>query len=96
MPDLKIVSPTLRPANDWSALLPCPFCSGKAKMLSSNGSSACVVCERCGGGGPLIESDEEIEIKEHRAARAWNRRGNMAGAEDKLKKIAAVLNSVSG
>ncbi len=60
-----------------------------------NGSSACVICNRCGAAGPLIEVTDHprsLQSIERQAARLWNKRGNLAGAEVKLRRIAQILN----
>lgn len=94
-----------RPPQDWRALLPCPFCDGAAKLLSSSmldhpewGSNACVVCTRCGAGGPCVEPGgyRPVEAMERHAIRLWNRRGSHQGAEWKLRRIAALLNTEFG
>ena len=83
--------------------MPCPFCSGPAKLIGNAGwsnpdigGSACVICTSCGAGGPCIENDNERMTQamvERRAIRLWNKRGNLAGAEVKLRRIAQILNS---
>lgn len=71
-------------------------------MLSSGmisapeiGRDACVVCKRCGAGGPCIEPEDmrpKAQI-ERQAARLWNRRGTHQNADWKLRRIAQLLNS---
>ena len=101
---LRLVKPPGRPPRNWSTLLPCPFCSGAARMVSSttnhhpvelNGYTAFVECTRCGGNGPMIEVVDQprsLMSIERQAARLWNKRGNLAGAETKLRRIALILN----
>lgn len=88
--------------SDWTAILPCPFCSNPGKLLSNAawgsdiyGSSACVICTVCGAGGPCVEPLENMLIVDmnNLAIKRWNKRGNLAGAEEKLRRIARVLNS---
>jgi hypothetical protein len=46
----------------------------------------------------MIEAgDQSIakEVLEKRAIKRWNKRGNLAGAEVKLRRIAAILNSIA-
>jgi hypothetical protein len=97
---LKIVKESPPPV-DWTAIMPCPFCSNPGKLLSSLawgsdkwGSTACVVCTVCGSGGPVIEPQENMLLKdmEALAIKKWNKRGNLSGAEAKLRRIAAILN----
>ena len=90
---------------DWSEILPCPFCSNPGKLISTSysgdktiGESAFVLCETCGAAGPMLESGENYENTklidmEKLAIKKWNRRGNLVGAEEKLRIIARVLNS---
>lgn len=98
----EIVKPPAVPPQRWDALLPCPFCNGAAKMLSAAmvsfpdiGSNACVICTRCGAGGPCVEPADMrplLHVERH-AARLWNRRGSHQSAEWKLRKIAQLLSS---
>jgi hypothetical protein len=90
------------PPEDWTAIMPCPFCSNPGKLLStpmySNdqyGSNACVICTVCGAGGPVIEPENYMLVTHMNALaiKKWNKRGNLAGSETKLRRIAAVLNS---
>ncbi len=100
---LRSVTPAPRPPQHWKVMLPCPFCDGEAKMLSSAmlsvpnvGSNACVICSRCGSGGPVVEPVNEyrtLEAIERHAVRLWNRRGSHQAAEWKLRRIAQILNS---
>jgi hypothetical protein len=101
---LKIVKEA-PPPEDWTAIMPCPFCSGPGKLLTSTfrsdpdiGESSCVICEnpKCGAAGPMIGGNGEYlkkDVMEKRAINRWNKRGNLAGAETKLRRIAAILNS---
>lgn len=88
---------------NWTGLLPCPFCNGAAKVLTSPAynrdsgeASACaVICARCNAAGPHIEPQTPrpaAELERHAIAK-WNRRGNHAGAEWRLQQIARILNS---
>lgn len=87
---------------DWTAILPCPFCSNAGRLLSRSvegtqyGSSACVICTVCGSGGPVIEPLENMLTIDmnNLAIKKWNKRGNLAGAEEKLRRIARILNSI--
>lgn len=56
---------------------------------------ATVVCSLCGASGPTIEDDrgQKLPVIQRQAANKWNKRGNLTGAEEKLKAIAAILNS---
>jgi Lar family restriction alleviation protein len=48
-------------------LKPCPFCGGKAEMVSDFDDEHYVYCTGCKGGWKTMETPEE-------AAEAWNRR----------------------
>jgi Lar family restriction alleviation protein len=48
-------------------LKPCPFCGGKAEMVSDFEDEHYVYCTGCKGGWKTMENPEE-------AAAAWNRR----------------------
>lgn len=96
--------PTIKlPQQDWDAVLPCPFCNAPGELLSSAtrsnpaiGSNACVVCSRCGSGGPVVEPrdrDMPVEEMNRRAIRLWNRRGSHQNTEWKLMRIAQILGS---
>lgn len=66
---------------------------------SGIGAYACVVCMRCGAGGPTVESgdiERPIEAMERHATRLWNRRGSHQGAAWKLRRIAQILNAEFG
>ncbi|WP_347990034.1 Lar family restriction alleviation protein [Methylomonas sp. AM2-LC] len=91
---------------DWTAIMPCPFCSNPGKLLASKplsepdskwGASACVYCSTCGAGGPVIEPLENMLYTDmvNLAIKKWNKRGNLCDAENKLRKIANILNSNS-
>jgi Lar family restriction alleviation protein len=54
-------------ANDKIELKPCPFCGGKAEMVSDFDDEHYVYCSGCKGGWKTMETPEE-------AAEAWNRR----------------------
>lgn len=84
-------------------MLPCPFCNGAAKILTceayhrdSGEASACaVICTRCNAAGPQIEPPTPrpcADVERHAVAK-WNRRGNVAGAEWRLQRIAQILNA---
>jgi hypothetical protein len=104
--NLKIVKEA-PPPEDWTAIMPCPFCSSPAKALTcmahsdkTKAISSCVICEnrKCGAAGPMVGDDHEYhdkEVLEKRAIKRWNKRGNLAGAETKLRRIAAILNSTA-
>lgn len=87
----------------WEAALPCPFCNAPGQLLTSTalwnpkmGSSACVVCSRCGSGGPVVEPrDREMLVEDmnRQAIRLWNRRGSHQNTEWKLMRIAQILGS---
>lgn len=92
------------PDASWRAMLPCPFCSGKAALLvveclhdKGYASSACVVCEGkgCNAGGPSIEPRERVtlEAASRIAIAKWNRRSAHQSADWKLRRIAQILNS---
>ena len=53
--------------NDTAELKPCPFCGGKAEMVSDFDDEHYVYCTGCKGGWKTMETPEE-------AAEAWNRR----------------------
>jgi hypothetical protein len=101
---LKIVKDA-PPPEDWSAIMPCPFCSSPGRLLTSlfssdktKAESSCVICDnpKCGAAGPMVGDDfkdHDKELLEKRAINRWNKRGNLAGAETKLRRIAAILNS---
>ncbi len=60
-----------------------------------NGCTAFVECSRCSAAGPMIEVVDQprsLMSIERQAARLWNKRGNLAGAETKLRRIALILN----
>lgn len=86
----------------WEAVLPCPFCNAPGKLLTSSrrsepqyGSNACVVCTRCGSGGPVVEPEQltPVEQMNRHAIRLWNRRGSHQNTEWKLMRIAQILGS---
>lgn len=95
---------TVESFEPWEGALPCPFCGGAAQLILTEAghegsgitSAACVVCSKCDAGGPMFEPvarDVPIEIGRRVALRKWNKRGSAQGAEWKLSRIAAVLNS---
>jgi hypothetical protein len=64
------------------------------------GESSCVICEneKCGAAGPMIGGNGEYmkkDLMEKIAIKKWNKRGNLTGAELKLRRIAAILNSIA-
>lgn len=90
------------PQKRWDAILPCPFCDAPGQLLSSSmlsmpqfGSNACVVCSRCGAGGPVVEPTDyrPLQQVERQAICLWNRRGSHQNAAWKLQRIAQVLGS---
>ena len=55
-----------------TTLLPCPFCGGRAELLSAElreTHDAMIECSRCETTGPTTETDVE-------AIAAWNRRAS--------------------
>lgn len=91
-------------SHSWDAVLPCPFCNGRGKLLISESlhkgsgecSSACVACDSCGAGGPVFEPRNaivNIEAGARIAIARWNRRGQHQNADWKLQRIAQILNS---
>jgi Lar family restriction alleviation protein len=53
------------------ALLPCPFCGGEERLITSNEFGGfCISCESCNAVGPPSEYDPE-EMRE-----AWNTRAS--------------------
>ena len=103
MSKLRSVKNDVPDPQHWEVMLPCPFCNGAGKLLSNEahhkgsgiGASAVVCCSRCGAGGPVVEPEDERPIAaiERHATRLWNKRGSHQGAEWKLRRIAALLNS---
>jgi Lar family restriction alleviation protein len=59
-------------ANDKIELKPCPFCGGKAEMVSDFDDEHYVYCIGCKGGWKTMETPEE-------AAAEWNRRAEQKG-----------------
>jgi hypothetical protein len=74
------------PPEDWTAIMPYPFCSSPAKPLTAMGFhettkavSCCIVCEnkKRGAAGPMVGDDGEYydkEALEKRAIKRWNKR----------------------
>lgn len=55
-----------------SALLPCPFCSGRAEIRVGTHAKY-VICLLCGAMGPNLSSDPVL-ISDPELINAWNRR----------------------
>lgn len=57
-------------------LLPCPFCGGKAKVVSTGVAMKAVRCDSCYAEGPYFCSAmwRDINVSINKAAQAWNRR----------------------
>ena len=61
-------------SKDDNGLKSCPFCGGKAEMVSDFDDEHYVYCTGCKGGGKTMETPEE-------AAAAWNRRAEREKAQ---------------
>ena len=100
---MKIIKKISNENISWDGILPCPFCSAPGEVITCKctsypdyAASSFVHCTRCGAAGAFIETEEYLLVKDSEkiAIKKWNKRGNTTNADEKLRRIALILNGV--